>query len=292
MDERRNWTVALSPVLLKTRLTGQHITNWMASFVNAARILSKPVLTTDEAKGAHFLLMKFCQGCVRLYSKSSITLNMHLHGHLLERVLDFGPCYGYWLFSFEQFNSVIKNIETNQNDCFELTFMKHFMDDMFGSDYAIDTIRDQHPGNEFAPSIAEMLATSRPRQGIIRSVDIAFDYFAFLDISNMDKTCDSTGRPHATGSEPLPPCSYPLKTGKLVYMDPDHFKHLVSYYQSTYQGNFTYFGASDDHQGVIVNDRIKKIPTIELLVQTFISCIFRPYSHQYLRFRRLSRFNR
>lgn len=71
-DELRTWTVALSPVLLKGKLHSKHLSDWM-NFVEAARILCKP--------------------CVHLYGKSFVTLNMHLHGHLQDTVLDFGPCY-------------------------------------------------------------------------------------------------------------------------------------------------------------------------------------------------------
>ncbi|OAD68817.1 hypothetical protein PHYBLDRAFT_66923 [Phycomyces blakesleeanus NRRL 1555(-)] len=34
---------------------------------------------------------------------------MHLHFHLRETVLNFGPVYGYWLFSFERCNGILKN---------------------------------------------------------------------------------------------------------------------------------------------------------------------------------------
>lgn len=71
-DELRTWTVALSPVLLKGKLHSKHLSDWM-NFVEAARILCKP--------------------CVHLYGKSFVTPNMHLHGHLQDTVLDFGPCY-------------------------------------------------------------------------------------------------------------------------------------------------------------------------------------------------------
>lgn len=67
--------MALSPLMLKMRLSTQHRDKWML-FVKAARILCKPALTTSEARKAHLLLMEFCRGCVSLYGKNAITPNI------------------------------------------------------------------------------------------------------------------------------------------------------------------------------------------------------------------------
>ena len=42
--------------------------------------------------------------------------NMHLHGHLKECILDFGPVYTFWLFSFERLNGVLGFYHTNRHD--------------------------------------------------------------------------------------------------------------------------------------------------------------------------------
>ncbi|KAL1936825.1 hypothetical protein VTP01DRAFT_959 [Rhizomucor pusillus] len=68
-----------------------------------------------------------------------------------------------------------------------------------------------------------------------------------------------------------------LKTGKLIYLDPTHFQQLVSYYYAVYEEHSTYFGASDEHQGISVNDRIRKIRDVEILGQTLISSMSRQY---------------
>ena len=41
---------------------------------------------------------------------------MHLHGHLKECILDFGPIYAFWLFSFERLNGVLGSYHTNCHD--------------------------------------------------------------------------------------------------------------------------------------------------------------------------------
>ncbi|OAD81215.1 hypothetical protein PHYBLDRAFT_161839 [Phycomyces blakesleeanus NRRL 1555(-)] len=63
-----------------------------------------------------------------LYGKSAVTPNMHLHLHLGKCVHDFGPIYAFWLFSFERYNGLLKNIKTNQKGGFESTMMKRFLE--------------------------------------------------------------------------------------------------------------------------------------------------------------------
>ncbi|OAD68004.1 hypothetical protein PHYBLDRAFT_68374 [Phycomyces blakesleeanus NRRL 1555(-)] len=62
---------------------------------------------------------------------------MHLHLHLRETICDFGPVYDYWLFGFEQYNSLLKNISTNRKDSFEATYMQSFVQDTFKVVYHI-----------------------------------------------------------------------------------------------------------------------------------------------------------
>ena len=45
---------------------------------------------------------------------SFLTINTHLHLHLQEVYKDYGPCYGYQLFSYERYNGILGNFHTNQ----------------------------------------------------------------------------------------------------------------------------------------------------------------------------------
>ena len=38
-----------------------------------------------------------------------LTINTHVHLHLQNVFKDYGPCYGYWLFSFEDTTVSLKN---------------------------------------------------------------------------------------------------------------------------------------------------------------------------------------
>ena len=53
---------------------------------------------------ADALLVNFCTGIEKLYGKQFLTCNMHLHCHLHSVLLDYGPVFGFWLFSFERYN--------------------------------------------------------------------------------------------------------------------------------------------------------------------------------------------
>ena len=43
-----------------------------------------------------------------------MTPNMHLHTHLVECILDFGPMHVFWLYSFERMNGILGSFNTNQ----------------------------------------------------------------------------------------------------------------------------------------------------------------------------------
>jgi len=62
-----------------------------------------------------------------LYCPSFLSINTHLHLHLQEIFKDYGPCYGFWLFSFERYNGVLGKYHTNQLSV-EIQLMKRFIE--------------------------------------------------------------------------------------------------------------------------------------------------------------------
>ena len=62
---------------------------------------------------AHRLLRAYCEGVEDFFGKQSCTMNMHLHLHLRDCAMDYGPLYGYWCFPFERYNGTIGNYTTN-----------------------------------------------------------------------------------------------------------------------------------------------------------------------------------
>ena len=74
-----------------------------------------------------FLLL-FCRRVQILYGETVIIPNMHMHAHLADCIMDFGPMSSFWLFSFERFNGILGDQPTN-NRSIEVQLMRRFMDD-------------------------------------------------------------------------------------------------------------------------------------------------------------------
>ena len=53
------------------------------------------------------------------------TPNLHLHCHLKECMLDFGPATAYWLFACERLNGILGSVATNHH-AIEAQLMKKF----------------------------------------------------------------------------------------------------------------------------------------------------------------------
>ena len=64
-----------------------------------------------------------------LYGSSFPTINTHLHLHLEDIFRDYGPCYRYWLFSFERYNGILGKYHTNQQSI-EIQLMRRFIENM------------------------------------------------------------------------------------------------------------------------------------------------------------------
>ena len=123
-EQWRNWTLIYSLCSLKGILTHKHYDCWLL-FVKATSIICRRQITTQELDKADALLMEFCQAFQSLYGKEHYTINMHLHCHLKDCILDFGPVYSFWLFGFERLNGVLGSYHTNCHDI-SLQLMRRF----------------------------------------------------------------------------------------------------------------------------------------------------------------------
>ena len=74
--------------------------------------------------------MTACYGFVKfvdIYGKEHRNMNMHLHGHLKECILDYGPVYSFWCFAFERMNGVLDSYHTNNHNI-SVQLACHFLD--------------------------------------------------------------------------------------------------------------------------------------------------------------------
>ena len=50
---------------------------------------------------------------VELYGEEKCTPNMHLHGHIRDCILNYGPLSSFWIFAFERYNGVLESFVNN-----------------------------------------------------------------------------------------------------------------------------------------------------------------------------------
>ena len=124
-DQWKNWTVVYSLFALIGVLPENHLECWR-HFVLACKTLGKKILTDDDIEQGDRHLMEFCHTFEELCGKDLVTPNMHLHGHLKECLLDYGPFHSFWCFSFERFNGVLGSFHTN-NRSIEIQLMRKFL---------------------------------------------------------------------------------------------------------------------------------------------------------------------
>ena len=226
-DEWRTWCVVLSPFLLKQRLVGEHFANWMR-YVEAVRLVTGPLITTEEIQTAHSLFKTFGKSCVQLYGRAAITPNMHMHMHLKECFLDFGPSYAFWLYGFERLNGDVKKININYKTGFETTYVTMLTQNIHTQDiiHSLPTFINTNDQGmlQLINFIKEIGGVTNDESGLT-----PFDYSQFIDGPSLFNLT-------ITGSEPLPPNSLPSNTiYKQQLLCPEHYELLRLYYMDTYE---------------------------------------------------------
>ena len=83
-------------------MSSEHLECWR-HYVLACRILCKQRLTKTDIELADHLLICFCTKVECFYGNNVITPNMHLHGHIKEMLLDYGPSQELWLKGITEF---------------------------------------------------------------------------------------------------------------------------------------------------------------------------------------------
>ena len=81
-----------SPVVLKGILPSNDLGCWLL-LVRACTLVCMPTLKIDSIDIADRFFLLFCRRVEELYGMEACTPNMHLHLHLKECLLDFGPSH-------------------------------------------------------------------------------------------------------------------------------------------------------------------------------------------------------
>ena len=123
-NQWKNWITIYSLVILKDLLPPAHLQCWQL-FVRSCIILSAYCTRSSDFNAADVFLQQFCRQFQSLYGNSHCTFNMHLHLHLKQTCLDFGPPHATWCYAFERFNGILGSYFTN-NKIIEPQIMRKF----------------------------------------------------------------------------------------------------------------------------------------------------------------------
>ena len=127
-DQLKNWINLFSLLTLQDILTGDDLEIWR-HFILACRIFSSKSVTTDDLNIADALLMRFCQRVERSYGQHLVTPNMHMHAHIKDCVIDYGPPHTFWAFAFERYNGILGEQPNNNIISVEPQLAKRFVCD-------------------------------------------------------------------------------------------------------------------------------------------------------------------
>ena len=100
-DQWKNWILIYSLVTLKDIIPNEHYECWWI-FVQACTLICSRTITQANIENLDRFLLNFCEQFEQLYGAEACTPNLHLHGHLKECYLDYGPSSAFWLFAFER----------------------------------------------------------------------------------------------------------------------------------------------------------------------------------------------
>ena len=87
----------------------------LSYFVRACNILVCRIISKSGLNEAYQCLLSMVKLVEKQYGQKKITPNMQLCLHICECVLDYGPLYSFWYYSFERMNGLLGNINININ---------------------------------------------------------------------------------------------------------------------------------------------------------------------------------
>ncbi|OAD75695.1 hypothetical protein PHYBLDRAFT_166923 [Phycomyces blakesleeanus NRRL 1555(-)] len=252
-DEWKAWCLIYSPVLLKTCLQDYLLSNSI-QFVNACRELMKPTYKSLE---------EFCVGCEDFYKPDVFTQNMHLHLHLKEMIEDFGLIYGFWLFSFEHYNGVLKWFETNQKSGFENIYMKRFLESCYNGD-----VCQTHLSNVISPLLLSLFLKLSGHKIYNPAL---LPHPLILSLFHLPSFLQSAEKPSKQifGNEPLPLSTLLLCLKPPTTMRKSEYNCLLNFYKIKYDDDSLCSAKTTITNCWFVNDQNQKISSINLLGQVY-----------------------
>ena len=105
-DQWKNWTLIFSLVTLKGVIPTSDYSCWKY-FVQVCSLVCSKAISIHSINQCDQFLVTFCTWFERLYGSMLCTPHMHLHCHIKECLLDYGPGCSFWLFACERMTIII-----------------------------------------------------------------------------------------------------------------------------------------------------------------------------------------
>ena len=124
-EQWKNWILIYSIVCFKPFLSNCQYSMWLL-FVKACSLLCSHAISKNAISLADGLIHRYCCLFEAEFGKDSCYPNLHMHCHLKQCLLDFGPATSFWLFSFERMNGVLGKFRTS-NRAVEVQLFRKFI---------------------------------------------------------------------------------------------------------------------------------------------------------------------
>lgn len=114
-----------SLVCFKPVLSNSQYSLWVL-FVQACSLLCSYAISNESLCLADRLIHQYCSSFEQEFGKENCYPNLHLHCHLKQCILDYGPSTSFWLFAFERMNGCLGSFHTN-NQAVEVQLFRKFL---------------------------------------------------------------------------------------------------------------------------------------------------------------------
>lgn len=124
-EEWKNWILIYSLICFKPVLSAELYSLWI-KFAQACALLCSRAITGNNIELSDQNIHQYCCLFERIFGKEKCYPNLHLHRHLKQCFLDYGPASAFWLFGFERMNGTLGNVHTS-NQAIEVQFFRKFI---------------------------------------------------------------------------------------------------------------------------------------------------------------------
>ncbi|THH06302.1 hypothetical protein EW145_g4183 [Phellinidium pouzarii] len=156
----------------KLRIHPQDANNFLKLAATLKIILGRKIRNVDIPR-AKQLLSEYLHGYLEIH-EIDIKPNHHWVTHIFDQILDFGPVYGFWTFTSERLNKLLKSFTTNNHNGgeIEVSFFRTFCKDALLRQtlrYLAMTPREGDQG--LSEMAAQMIGVDKDIRGTVASVN-------------------------------------------------------------------------------------------------------------------------